>query len=147
MKVVIAMARFVFRLARVKQIREIQEEQKMLVWTQAQNLLRLAQEKLDNLEKEKIANLDYCYQLSDLMQRLWVYQYIEKLDRLIVIANEELAEAAEKEAKARQKWLLARQEKEKLVRLEEKQYAEFNYQQSRLEQSQLDDMKNSLAQI
>ncbi|HHT37279.1 MAG: flagellar export protein FliJ [Candidatus Wallacebacter cryptica] len=141
------MARFIFRLEKVKRVRTIQESQKKSLWAQAQNALNLEKQKLTNLKAVKTETLNYGYNQVDLSLRTAVYNYLAKLDRLIEAQELAVQKAAQAETKARQIWLLARQEKEKLERLEEKHYEEYVQEELRAEQKLLDDMKNNAAQI
>jgi flagellar export protein FliJ len=141
------MARFVFRLEKVKRVRAIQEAQKKSLWAQAQNRLNAAKQKLAELKLAKSDAAQFGYNQADLSLRTAVYNYLAKLDRLIAQQEKIVAEAAEAEAEAREIWLLARQEKEKLERLEAKHYEEYLYEALRTEQRMLDDMKNNAAQI
>ncbi|MGB4266349.1 MAG: flagellar export protein FliJ [Limnochordia bacterium] len=138
------MARFVFRLQRVKQVRTIQEDIKKQQWAEANRVLLMAQQKLADLKQEKTDVLAYCNRQADASVRPLAYLYIAKLERMISRQIERVQEAAIAEAAARREWLWARTEKEKLERLEAKHYEEFSYEQLRKEQRILDDMKNHL---
>lgn len=106
------MARFVFRLQRVKQVRIIQEAVQKQKWAQAQRALLLAQQKLAQLKEEEADVAAYCHKLTDIRIRPWAYRYLAKLDRMITRQAEAVHEAALVEAAARQDWNRARTEKE-----------------------------------
>jgi len=136
------MARFVFRLQKVKQVRTIQEAIKKQNWAEANRALLLAQQRLAALKQEKADVLAYCHHHADWSVRPLAHVYITKLDRKIARQIELVHEAAIAEAAARREWIQARVEKEKLERLEAKQHEEFVYEEFRKEQRILDDMKN-----
>lgn len=127
------MARFVFRLQRVKQVRIIQEAVQKQKWAQAQRALLLAQQKLAQLKEEEADVAAYCHKLTDIRIRPWAYRYLAKLDRMITRQAEAVHEAALVEAAARQDWNRARTEKEKLERLEARHYEAFMYMRLQLQ--------------
>lgn len=141
------MAKFVFRLHKVKHVRIIQETIQKQKWAEANRALLLAQQRLTALQQERTDIITYCHSQADWSVRPLAYLYVAKLDRMIARQIERVHEAAIAEAAARQEWIRARNEKEKLERLEARHYEEHMYEELRKEQRILDDMKNHLGRM
>lgn len=141
------MGRFVFRLAKVKQVKTIYEEQTKLVWAEANRQLLNAITDLAIIKEMRVNTSEYGYHCLDISLRPAFYQYLNKIDRMIDTQIEIINEAKKEEENKRDKWDKARREKEMLQHIEGKQYQEYIYEQLRNEQKELDEIKNCSPQI
>lgn len=147
MNVEIAMSKFKFRLKKVREVKEIYEEQAKLKWASAKQELLLARDRLTALTNKRKTSLEYGYQNLDIKLRPALYNYIEQIDKQITAQEQVCIKAADKEKHAMSLWMKARQEKEMILRLEEKKFEEYRYEVLRKEQNQLDEIQNLVPQI
>ncbi len=141
------MGKFVFRLAKLKQVKTIYEEQAKLVWAEANRQLSNAINQLAVLREMRVSTSEYGYQCLDISLRPAFYQYLNKIDRMIDTQREIITNIKREEENKRDKWNQARKEKEILQHLEEKQYREYIYEQLKNEQKELDEIKNSSPRV
>ncbi len=130
---------FHFRLERVRRIREHLEDRAQRDWSQARDHAQLQHQALQRLESERSDAAAFGYGQMDLELRTAMYQYISVLDRRIAQQRTVVSEADAREETARQRWIEARQDRESLDKLKEKQYEEHSAERLRQEQNLLDD--------
>lgn len=138
------MAKFKFRLARVAKIKMILEEQAKQNWAIANSQLQLEISQLNSLKQQLLSGLDFGYQELELSYRPILHGYKQTMDIRIQMQQEAVNKAVKQEQIAREAWTQARQEKEMLDRLREKNYQAHCYEQARKEQNQLDELKNTV---
>lgn len=136
------MAKFKFRLARVSKIKHVLEEQALNKWAQANSALHAAKNSLAKLQLEKEQAKEFGYTQLDIKLRPQLYDFLNTMDQKISKQEEEVQRCLAREQEAREKWMQARQEKEIFIKLEEKQYERYLYEESRQEQNRLDELKN-----
>ena len=76
-------AKFTFRLEKVKQVKTIYEEQAKLDWAAANRRLSTSIERLNHLYSKRSNASQYGYDQLDVSLRLSLYNYLNKMDRII----------------------------------------------------------------
>lgn len=138
------MAAFRFRLEKVLNVREMQEERAKQEWAMQERLAREERLKLAHLRQQEQEIKDYGYEQSDIETRQAMYSFLDILKVRIDRQIERLNEQERITSQAKEAWLLARQETKKVTTLREKQYASFVKEEERKEQKVLDDMRSHL---
>lgn len=136
------MARFKFRLEKVLDVREILEEQAKFKWATEENLAQEERMKLARLQEKARRTRDFGYQHTAVEMRQAMYAYLEVLKDRIDDQNEKVREQELVASRAKDAWLVARQETKKVATLREKQYEIFIQDELRKEQKVLDDMRS-----
>lgn len=138
------MAAFRFRLEKVLNVREMQEERAKQEWAMQERLAREERLKLAHLRQQEQEIKDYGYEQSDIETRQAMYSFLDILKVRIDRQIERLNKQERITSEAKEAWLLARQETKKVTTLREKQYASFVKEEERKEQKVLDDMRSHL---
>lgn len=138
------MSAFKFRLEKVLHVYEILEEQAKQEWALQEKLAREKRLELEVMEIEKVEVKNFGYQQGDLQLRQAMYGYLTVLDRRIARQEEVIAKQEAVTEHAKEKWLQARQETEKVATLRENKYQEFLQETLQKEQKLLDDMRPRL---
>lgn len=136
------MAAFRFRLEKVLRVREIFEERAKNEWALQERLAREERLKLARLQEQAEDVKAFGYQQSDIETRQAMYSFLAVLERRIALQASRLAEQEQITLEAKEAWLVARQETEKVITLRKKQYASFVKEEQRKEQKVLDDMRS-----
>lgn len=138
------MSAFKFRLEKVLNVKKILEEQAKQEWAIQERLAHQERLELEYLRDQKQDIISFGHSHEDFKIRQATYSYLVVLDERIekqIIRIEEQEKIAEE---AKQKWLLTRQETEKITKLKEQDYEQFLIDEQRKEQKTLDDMKSYL---
>lgn len=136
------MVAFKFRLEKVLHVREIQEERAKMGWATEERLAREERLKLVNLKNQEQAIKDFGYAQSHIELRQAMYSFLELLKQRIERQELRVGEQELVANRAKEAWLVARQETKKITTLREQQYADFVKEEQRKEQKLLDDMRS-----
>lgn len=138
------MARFKFRLEKVLDVREILEERAKVKWAAEEQLAHEERTKLQALQDQARQIKHFGYQQREIQMRQAMYSYLDVLEKKIEEQTERVRQQELVASKAKEAWLVARQETKKVARLREKEYEEFIKEELRKEQKVLDDMRSHL---
>ncbi len=138
------MSAFKFRLERVLNVRGVMEERAKNEWALQERAAQEEREKLARLKEQEQEIKDFGHAHFDIERRQATYSFLDILKPRIERQEVRVREQEELAQKAKEAWLLARQETKKVSTLREKQYAEFVKEQERKEQRVLDDMRSHL---
>ncbi len=141
------MARFQFRLEKVRKVKMLLEDRAKNTWAQSHNYVLQEQAKLEKLQVEKAAIIEFGYTQTDVTIRMAMYTYIGDIDKQIAVQQNQILQAIKEEEQAREAWVLARQEREVLDKLHEKALSMYTLNQLRVEQSQIDELANTSPKI
>jgi flagellar FliJ protein len=131
------MARFKFRLQKLYEFRQKQEEWAKDVFTQArarrldsgEELARLLQERKQAAQAAR----------GDLRQRITLGDYLEKCDDDIRAVESAIAVLEQEEEQRKEEWLAARRDAAALEKLREQAYTDWLYEENRKEQNEMDE--------
>lgn len=135
------MSAFKFRLERVLNVRGIFEERAKHEWALQERAAQEERDKLVHLQKQEQEIKDFGHADFDVERRQATYSFLTILKGRIEKQTQRVREQEEMAQKAKEAWLVARQETKKVSTLKEKQYASFVKEQERKEQKVLDDMR------
>jgi len=138
------MSAFKFRLERVLNVRGVMEERAKNEWGLQERAARDEREKLARLKEQEQEIKDFGHAHFDIERRQATYSFLDVLRPRIERQEVRVRQQEELAQKAKEAWLLARQETKKVSTLREKQYAAFVKEQERKEQKVLDDMRSHL---
>jgi len=138
------MSAFKFRLERVLNVRGIFEERAKHEWALQERAAQEERDKLVHLQKQEQEIKDFGHADFDVERRQATYFFLTILKGRIEKQTQRVREQEEMAQKAKEAWLVARQETKKVSTLKEKQYASFVKEQERKEQKVLDDMRSHL---
>lgn len=138
------MSAFKFRLEKVLSVHQILEEQAKQEWALQEKLAHEERLKLEvlNIQKEEVRAFGYAQ--GDLALRQAMYGYLAVLEQRISRQTSVIAEQEALAAQAKETWIKARQETQKVSTLRENKYEEFLKEELRKEQKILDDMRAHL---
>jgi flagellar FliJ protein len=131
---------FKFRLEKVLRVRRLEEDQARDRLLCRQKELKVAEGQLKQLRDERSEIAQFGYAQSDLVLRVAMYKYLERLDDRILKQSQVVADCQKKLAEAQDQWLDARRKKEVLEKLREKRFNEYRREEERALQKVLDDM-------
>lgn len=131
---------FKFRLERVLNVRELQEEQAKFKWAAEEQRAQEERAKLEQLQEQAQEIKQFGYEHQDIAVRQAMYAYLEVLNGRIEGQKQRVREQEQAAALAKEAWFKARQETEKVSILREQQYEAFVQEELRKEQKVLDDM-------
>lgn len=134
------MGGFKFRLERVLNVRELQEEQAKFKWAAEEQLAQEERVKLEQLREKARQIKQFGYEHQEIAVRQAMYAYLEVLSGKIEDQKQRVQEQEQAAALAKEAWFKARQETEKVSILREQQYAAFVREELQKEQKMLDDM-------
>lgn len=138
------MSAFKFRLEKVLSVREIMEERAQQTWVSQERRAHEERLKLIELEEQKKEIKAFGYEQSDIKLRQAMYAFLVVLDQRIEAQHIRVHEQESAAVKAKEAWLLTRQETKKVVTLRDQQHALFMKEEERKEQKRLDDMRSHL---
>ena len=138
------MSAFKFRLERVLNVRSVMEEGAKNEWALQERAAQEEREKLARLKEQEQEIKDFGHAHFDIERRQATYSFLDVLRPRIERQEVRVRQQEELAQKAKEAWLLARQETKKVSTLREKQYAAFVKEQERKEQKVLDDMRSQL---
>ena len=138
------MSAFKFRLEKVLHVYETLEEQAKQEWAIQERLAHEERVKLEVLEIKKEEVRTFGYEQVDLGLRQAMYSYLAVLDQRISKQTVVIQEQEALAHKAKEAWLKARQEAQKVSTLRDNKYEEFVKEELRKEQKLLDDMRSHL---
>ncbi|NMB19568.1 MAG: flagellar export protein FliJ [Firmicutes bacterium] len=138
------MSAFKFRLERVLNVRGVMEERAKNEWALQERAAQEEREKLARLKEQEQEIKDFGHAHFDIERRQATYSFLDVLRPRIERQEVRVRQQEELAQKAKEAWLLARQETKKVSTLREKQYAAFVKEQERKEQKVLDDMRSQL---
>ncbi len=138
---------FTFRLERVRNLREHNEETARHEWANAKARWQEEQRIADALRQKRTEAADFGYQQKEPALRCAMYQYLNSLEQHLDAQLARVAEAAAAEDRCRRLWVKAKQDREALDNLREKAYQNFVRDQLRQEQYVLDDMAKKVQSI
>lgn len=138
------MSAFKFRLEKVLSVYQILEEQAKQEWALQEKLAHEERLKLEVLNIQKEEARAFGYAQGDLALRQAMYGYLAVLEQRISRQTSVIAEQEALAAQAKETWIKARQETQKVSTLRENKYEEFLKEELRKEQKILDDMRAHL---
>jgi flagellar FliJ protein len=136
---------FHFRLESVLRYRQFLEDQKLAVFAEKQRILENEKAKKTELKNLRRQYFEALRQESrkeevDVTIMSFFQSYIFFLDRRVTEQTEVVARALRVAQQAQLELVEARKQREVLVKLKEKKYKEYQYEEERLAQLQLDDV-------
>lgn len=138
------MPAFKFRLEKVLNVKQILEEQAKQEWAIQERLAHQARLQLEYLREQRQDIISFGHSHEDFKIRQATYSYLTVLDERIEKQILHIQEQEQVAEQAKQKWLLSRQDTEKVKKLKEQDYEQFLIDEQRKEQKILDDMKSYL---
>ncbi|SRR5690554_886146 len=138
------MSAFKFRLEKVLNVKQIFEEQAKQEWAIQERLAHQERFQLQYLREQKQDIISFGHNHEDFKIRQATYSYLAVLEDRIEKQIIRIQQQEEKAHEAKQKWLLARQDTEKITKLKEQDYEIYVKEELRKEQRVLDDMKSFL---
>ncbi|HHU61309.1 MAG: flagellar FliJ family protein [Bacillota bacterium] len=138
------MSAFKFRLEKVLNVKQIFEEQAKQEWAIQERLAHQERFQLQYLREQKQDIISFGHNHEDFKIRQATYSYLAVLEDRIEKQIIRIQRQEEKAHEAKQKWLLARQDTEKITKLKEQDYEIYVKEELRKEQRVLDDMKSFL---
>lgn len=131
------MARFVFRLRRVLEYRRMVEEWAERDFRDAQRQTREAEAECARISGRRRAATQA--HPATLDERITLERYVERLGDELRAAEAGLAVLTEEEGRKRDVWIDRRRDAEALQKLHDKSLADWQVEQTRREQSEMDD--------
>ncbi len=136
---------FRFRLTRLLEVRDILQQRARAAWDAARRDLQEEQRKLDLFQKEQAAHLQEMKISSLRPHTAWSHatdsKYLSRVDRAASYQQRQVDRQTESTAVARRQFLDARQKRDVVIRLREKQYESWYMDHLRDQQKLLDDIR------
>ncbi len=131
------MGKFKFRLETLLGVRRAAEDEAKAAYLEAMARRVAAEGDVDGIVQRRQTLL--CHSQETLADRVTNERYLERLDDEQRAQESLVALLSDEEEQARQRWAMAHQEVEALVKLKDKAHAEWLYEEQRKEQGEMDE--------